>query len=509
MSSRRNASPNCSDTIHFKCCKTKQFIHFVCIKCCGVYHKCCVYKFKSKIRFVKDNKLICCGDDSYTSELDEEKDLLEKTINDLSEDSERKDKYIRKIITASEEFSQEASKREEELLEIIKQQENAIQELNELLNRLKLSTAKTKSSEVGIQTNFINNKNASTITDHMSYSGPEKITQITQSTQTCKKPKKPSAEQHLKNKRQKPDIDSTIPLVVQGSTKNSNLNIELAESIKTCNPNVSVKTTKKKILLLTDDENITWQMRRLIDLNKYEVISVRKPGARLNQVLENFESLVKGFTLQDYIIIIGGRNDIDKNETPSFRFICKKLKLCSHTNTLFASIPYYKNASERNKHVYKFNYKLNDFLCKFNNYTEGFLKYIEINDDNSIRVNRNRVATLMVEAIFSNKNKNIHKKLIFIHTNDHNEDSLIQEITQHQLQTDTNEILDNSSSVSYPQLSQIPSNLSHQANSLSVIECTSEEDSVTNHTRSCDSVNSDTPQNSFLDITNQPSQKFP
>lgn len=62
-----------SNFISYKCCKSKQFTHFVCIKCHNIYHKCCLPKFKAKIRLVKDNQLVCCEDDSYASDRDEER----------------------------------------------------------------------------------------------------------------------------------------------------------------------------------------------------------------------------------------------------------------------------------------------------------------------------------------------------------------------------------------------------------------------------------------------------
>lgn len=153
-------------------------------------------------------------------------------------------------------------------------------------------------------------------------------------------------------------------------------------------------------------------MRKLFDLSVYEILSVKKPGAILNQVMENIEIITKDFTLEDFVIISGGSNDIDLKKIPSFRFICNKLKLCTHTNILFTSVPYITNSFQKNKHTYKYNAKLNDFLIKFNNCTKGLVQYVEVNNPKFKYFNHKLVASSARNIIINIKSMN--KTLTFI-----------------------------------------------------------------------------------------------
>lgn len=457
MASSVHTVSQCSSYVSFKCCKSKSFIHYVCIKCSNVFHKSCLHRYKKQISFVKENKVICCSDSedsSYT--FDDEKSVLEKTINELTDDSDMKTQYIKKLKNEHEIFIKDALKVEEEMNELLKKKDEFINKLTKEIDMLNKKYVKdTKSTKtIAIQTDNqvktlpidLNGKYSISVSE-----GPTTV----KFAQTHTKTNKDKFFINNTENKQKPGIDS-IPIAIQSGTKN--LNTELSGSTEVHNLKPFKKETKKQILLLTDDANITWKVRKLLDLSKYAVTTVRKPGARLNQVMENIDALSKNFTLQDYIIILGGRNDIDKNNTPSFRLICNKLKLCSHTNILFASIPYCKNATQKNKHIFKFNCKLNDFLCKFNSYTQGHVKYIEINNDGTVNPKTTRVVSHIIEAILSNKNS--HKNLIFINTVDHIDDAIrIQEETAlNQSKSDVIEIIeiqDKSSSFLYPQLSEI------------------------------------------------------
>lgn len=241
-------------------------------------------------------------------------------------------------------------------------------------------------------------------------------------------------------------------------------------NIKTVNPKnkyIPDKTSilkKKRILLLTD-EDITWQFRNLLDLSLYDVFSVKKPGALLSQIMESMATLTKDFTFEDYVIIMGGKNDIAKYRTPSFRLICNKLKTCTHTNILFTSVPFcHKSDASKNSHIYKYNVKLNDFLTKFNNYVEGEVTYIEINNEKS-KINKFTMASYIINGILK---KSPTKNLKFISVKNCNisdSDSVkipIIDLTQN-LSKDivsTEEILGVEDQVSsgtflYPRLSQI------------------------------------------------------
>ena len=51
----------------------------MCVKCTNIYHKCCVLKFKKHIRFIEQNKIICCEEDNPSDKEKVEQSVLEKT----------------------------------------------------------------------------------------------------------------------------------------------------------------------------------------------------------------------------------------------------------------------------------------------------------------------------------------------------------------------------------------------------------------------------------------------
>lgn len=306
---------------------------------------------------------MCCRMDEDSSiNDDEETALLEKTISDLTDDGELKNKYITKLKEEYKLFMQEALKTEEELYDLIKNQEKIIKELSEEINILKknnLLSIKTKKT-IGTQT---------TKTTKDMYT--------TMDTKTC----------HSEIKKKSQAQENMNKINIQDEPKRKQIN-DLKNKYTHINPHMSVlknKNTneskkKNKILILADDMGvgINKALCKYKELDGYTKLSFVKPGAKLNEILANIEDLTKDFTIEDFVITMAGTNDIISGQTPSFRYICNKLKLCTHTNILFASVPYQKTIRE-NKHIFKYNSNLNKFLWKFNKYTEGHVHYIEIN----------------------------------------------------------------------------------------------------------------------------------
>ena len=128
--------------------------------------------------------------------------------------------------------------------------------------------------------------------------------------------------------------------------------------------------------------------------------------------MENAENLTRDLNLQDYVIFIGGSNDIYNNKIPSFRDMCSKLKLCINTNILFSSIPLDNRNKNMKERILKYNLKLNNFLSKFNNYMEGRIQYADINDKLGRKLTYNAFAELVSHYISTNAC--VGKNLIFI-----------------------------------------------------------------------------------------------
>ena len=407
-----SSSSRSSSFVNYKCCKSKPFIHYVCVKCFNIIHKSCLPKYIKNIRIIKENKIVCCrqGEETYLSD-DDEKSILEKTINEMMEDSEIKNNYIRKLKSDNKLFVDDAIKTEEDMNMQIRKHEKTIQELKEHIRELKNSIEATKKDTKTNSTQTDkNNKNASTITEqtltHLNNkshtnSCNERGTIIQDVSKITFKNKQPKIvyPKHINTKEKQ--ILKDPKLNIQGISKN--------------------KIKKNKILILGDEygSKLNMLLSKYGELDPYEIMSIIKPGALLYQIIENIDTLSRNLTLNDYIIVIAGTNDINKNNTPSFRYICKKLKLCTHTNILISSVPHKshnkKNNILKNKHISKYNFKLNDFLNKFNKYSEGNISYLEINNFTDPLKYSKELLALNIKKTISQAKFLPKKNLIFIH----------------------------------------------------------------------------------------------
>lgn len=459
----------------FKCCKSKSFIHFVCINCFSVFHKYCLPRFKNQIRFVKDNQIICCKNlnDSNCSDVDSEKSILEKTISELAEDCDQKSKFIEKLKIDKNVFIQEAMRADEESSSLINKQQKIIDDLKEhieFLNKnaevIRNKQFEDKETQAGVctrnassSTNF-EIQTPSGVSDIFQKGAPEPIvTESPSGNKSVSTWDKPPTRSEVKVQKQ----------VIQGGENICNI-------VNQSSPINNPIHRKRQILLLTDDIDVTFQLRRCLDKNLYEIISVKKPGALLHQVIENMESLASNFNFQDHIIVVGGRNDIDKNKAPSFRNICDKLRLCAHTNVIFTSIPYYFKGSLKNKLIYKFNTKLYQFLNRFNACSEGQFSFVDINKGQQSRFKGYIAVSSIVHSIIDTNR--LYKTLTFIQTSDVSVPAAVQESpflmsavitlddSTHNINvmnpTPTNDTIDDSdtsssssSSFLYPRLSQV------------------------------------------------------
>ena len=396
-----NASQRCSATISYRCCKSKQFIHFVCVKCSNVFHKSCLSKYRNQITFVKDNKIVCCKTDSdfsISSDSDDEKINLEKTINELAEDSDIKNKYILKLKQEREQFVKEALKSEEEMSELINRQDKIIYELKEQLRLLKKERSEKiiSTKTVSTQTSILNKcKNASTSSKPF-----HKLVQ-NNSTQTF------IADMNCIGTQTEDTKNYSIKEKEQDVTQHTNMTI--GNNVISAN-----NKSKHKIILLTDDlgHGLNLKLRR--KLPNHQITSFIKPGAHLSSVMENIENIAKLLTIKDTIIIMAGKNDLDSNKFPIFKFICENLKKCSHTNIIFSSVPFTNNKS-RNARIYKYNSRLHDFIVKLNSVTEGNMMFYEINSQGS-KIKSEIITKNLINLIVNNSF--ISKTLLFINVND-------------------------------------------------------------------------------------------
>lgn len=106
-------------------------------------------------------------------------------------------------------------------------------------------------------------------------------------------------------------------------------------------PLVQKSTKSNKILILADSHG-----RKLSELlqnavkDEYEISSIFHPNATLAQVTSDISPLVKNFTKKDYVIVIGGTNDLGHNVTKNFDHDLHHITQCTvNTNLIMTNIP--------------------------------------------------------------------------------------------------------------------------------------------------------------------------
>lgn len=88
---------------------------------------------RKSIKFIKDNKIICCNKENQSTLDESEINLLEKTVCDLENDGEIKNKFFDTLKKEHELFVEEAMRNEEDLNKLIEQQKQLISDLKEKL----------------------------------------------------------------------------------------------------------------------------------------------------------------------------------------------------------------------------------------------------------------------------------------------------------------------------------------------------------------------------------------
>lgn len=101
---------------------------------------------------------------------------------------------------------------------------------------------------------------------------------------------------------------------------------------------------KKKLLFLADSHGRYCAEKLTRDLgHEYDVCTIFKPNAKLNQVIEDIDKLTKDFTVKDAVIIQGGTNDIHCFNPYTGKEIAagtaKALALSKKTKVILNAIP--------------------------------------------------------------------------------------------------------------------------------------------------------------------------
>ena len=90
----------------------------------------------------------------------------------------------------------------------------------------------------------------------------------------------------------------------------------------------------------------------------FSVFTLCKPNAGLEEMLRDVDSFCADFGDRDYIIVMGGVNDLLRRRALSDAVFAKLKLLSTMCNLVCLSVPYWDGKNDLNRSIYSFNYKL-------------------------------------------------------------------------------------------------------------------------------------------------------
>ena len=102
------------------------------------------------------------------------------------------------------------------------------------------------------------------------------------------------------------------------------------------------KCCKHKVLLMGDSHLRRCAAKIIASLNaRFEVCGAVKPESAIDSLMETAKGDKGKLTMNDFLIICSGRNDIDRNYSRNgFKNITNYIKSVNHTNIILISVPY-------------------------------------------------------------------------------------------------------------------------------------------------------------------------
>lgn len=152
------------------------------------------------------------------------------------------------------------------------------------------------------------------------------------------------------------------------------------ETPKLCSSKNSIKTPKvpSKIYLSCDSQGRGLALELGLRSDSYDIFNCTQPGAPIKVVMSLISNSMdlQMYTKNDYIVIIGGSNDVHSNIVAnrsdflnSFSdYLEKQLALFSHTNLILATVPYrydLRQESSENKIIKEMNKVIRNLVYRY------------------------------------------------------------------------------------------------------------------------------------------------
>lgn len=151
---------------------------------------------------------------------------------------------------------------------------------------------------------------------------------------------------------------------------------KLNKKPKSLTPDKNMKSSKvfPKLSLSCDSQGRGLALELGLISDKYTLFNCVQPGAPMEAVMSSITESgdLQGYTKKDYIVVIGGSNNIH-GKNPYFlsqlsSYLEKQLVLFSHTNLILATVPYrydLRQESDENKIIQELNYIIRNLAYKY------------------------------------------------------------------------------------------------------------------------------------------------
>ena len=104
---------------------------------------------------------------------------------------------------------------------------------------------------------------------------------------------------------------------------------------------------------------------------QYKVLGYTKPNAGLHELLSTAKESISKLTKKDWIVILGGTNDIEKNQhNKNLTSIENLLMDSQHVNIILVDVPFRYDLKKRcniNEEIIVYNRKVHKLIKKFHN----------------------------------------------------------------------------------------------------------------------------------------------
>lgn len=108
--------------------------------------------------------------------------------------------------------------------------------------------------------------------------------------------------------------------------------------------------------------------------NSYQVTTICKPNACLEEVVMNIEPLVADFCDEDFVVVLGGTNNAFNGGKLDLKRLSPLKSVSMKTNVVLVSAPYCPDRFTLNGFIYKFNKIVYENIVRTSN-----IKYVDCN----------------------------------------------------------------------------------------------------------------------------------